>query len=212
MQEQQMKQQHMKKRQMHEQQMHEQQMHEQQMHEQQMHEQQMHEQQMHEQQMHEQQMHEQQMHEQQKQEVNEVQGQRLTRACKLEFNIGPVRRPLASASKMVEAGDRIVLEAGGGCVENLVTGERMEVRQEAGVFVMNVQYEGGDEGKILLDSGAGVSVWPEKLAACGAVLPPHKGLRMIAASGSPISNLGRRKVGFRGMEQRGKQQGFSPQA
>ena len=43
-----------------------------------------------------------------------------------------------------------------------------------------------DEGTVTLDSGAGVSVWPE-------------GLHMVAANGTEIRNLGQKVIKFRGV-------------
>jgi hypothetical protein len=42
-----------------------------------------------------------------------------------------------------------------------------------------------------LDSGAGASVWPKKLAHDAPLLKKAEGLRLIAANGTEIANYGR---------------------
>ena len=50
-----------------------------------------------------------------------------------------------------------------------------------------------------MDSGAGVSVWPKEWAQYATETGPEKpGLRMVAANGTPIENVGRAKVVLRG--------------
>ena len=51
-----------------------------------------------------------------------------------------------------------------------------------------------------LDSGAGVNVWPEQMLPQVPVEPAERGLRMIAANGTEIANLGTKNVDFRGFE------------
>ena len=84
-----------------------------------------------------------------------------------------MQKPLAAASKIVEAGNRVVLdpEPGKSFIENIKTGERMKVRVKKGVYVVDVRYEDGKTGVITLDSGAGVSVWPKDQASPGKMLP-----------------------------------------
>ena len=65
-------------------------------------------------------------------------------------------------------------------------------------FVFNVTFENGEEGTITLDSGAGVSVWPKHIEVPGKNLPKKQGLRMCAANGTEISNLGRKLIAFAG--------------
>ena len=62
-----------------------------------------------------------------------------------------------------------------------------------------MQYRDGEEGAITLDSGAGVSVWPKEWAHYAMETMPKKpGLKMIAANGTPIENVGQAKVVFKG--------------
>ena len=85
----------------------------------------------------------------------------LMRPSSMTFNVAGVCKPLASAAKVVEAGNRIIMDPQGSYIENVKTGERMRLRKKKGVFVFDVKYQDGDSGEITLDSGAGVSVWPK---------------------------------------------------
>eukprot|EP00974_Lingulodinium_polyedra_P091868 8903539-Lingulodinium_polyedra.AAC.1 len=57
-------------------------------------------------------------------------GQEMTRMAQLEFNEADVPKPLASARPVAKAGHGLWLEADGGFIENLATGERMAVSGE----------------------------------------------------------------------------------
>ena len=85
-------------------------------------------------------------------------------------------------------------------MENKKKGERMQLRSNKGVFVLDVRYQDGDTGEITLDCGAGVSVWPkghkQDLLRVG---PKKEGLRLVAANGTTIENVGQAKVVFRGV-------------
>ena len=137
-------------------------------------------------------------------EINEVRAcdkQKWTRPSSMTFNVASVTKPLASAAQVVASGNRIVLDPrpDESFVENMKTGERMRLREQKGVYVFDVQYRGGEEGTITLDSGAGVSVWPQEMADYAAeMLPKKPNLRMVAANGTPIENYGRAKVVLRG--------------
>ena len=137
-------------------------------------------------------------------EVNEVHTctkQKWTRPSSMTFNLAGVTKPLASAAQVVASGNRVVLDPQPDrCfVENVKTGERMKLREHKGVYVFDVQYCDGEEGTITLDSGAGVSVWPADWAHYAAETMPRKpGLKMVAANGTPIENMGRAKVVLKG--------------
>ena len=111
-----------------------------------------------------------------------------------------VERPLASAVKVVEAGNRVVLDKrpGHSFIENEVTGERIGLKIRKGSFVMDVMYADRSMGEITLDSGAGGSVWPEHLQREVRMGPAEKGLRMKAANGTPIESLGTKVIKFKG--------------
>ena len=71
---------------------------------------------------------------------------------------------LASAAKVVEAGNRISMGPNpGDNIEDGNTGERIGLRVERRTYVFDVEYRGGEQGTITLDSGAGVNVFPEEL-------------------------------------------------
>jgi hypothetical protein len=122
----------------------------------------------------------------------------LTRLSSIEFNVADVRKPLASAAKMVKNGNRVVLDQAGSYIMNKMTGECMEVKVKDETFVFDVQFENGEQGTITLDSGAGVHVWPKGRLQDVPTLPKKEGLRMCAANGSEIVNHGRKLIKFRG--------------
>lgn len=78
----------------------------------------------------------------------------------MTLNVAKVQRPLASAAKMVQAGNRI--SAGpspeGNFIEHCATGEVIPLRVDTGTFVFEVEFDGGEPVSIMLDSGASVSV------------------------------------------------------
>ena len=119
-----------------------------------------------------------------------------TRKAVMKFHVAKVQRPLASAAKVVEAGNRIIMEKGGSFIENVATGERMKVRVERGTYVFDVKYNNGEHGSITLDSGEGVNVWPEDMLKDIPLRPPEPGLKMTAANGTEIPNLGCKVVEF----------------
>ena len=122
----------------------------------------------------------------------------LTRLSAIGFNVADLRKPLASAVKMVRCGNRVVLDEERSFTMNKVTGECMEIRVKDETFVFDVQYENGEQGTITLDSGAGDHVWPKGQLNDVPILPRKKGLRMCAANGSEIKNHGRKLIKFRG--------------
>ena len=118
------------------------------------------------------------------------------------FNVANVAKPLAAAGKVVEAGNKIVLDEEGSYVENKKTGERMKLRKDRGVYVLDVTYDNGSSGAITLDSGAGVSVWPVGLLKNVPMEPKKGNFKMVAANGTEIVNLGRKTIRFK--EARGR--------
>jgi hypothetical protein len=139
----------------------------------------------------------------------------LTRLSSIEFNVADVRKPLASAAKMVKNGNRVVLDQAGSYIMNKATGECMEVKVKDETFVFDVQFESGEQGTITLDSGAGVHVWPKNKLKDAPTLPKKEGLKMCAANGSEIQNHGRKVIKFRGNDfskALAEKQGFPRQA
>ena len=68
----------------------------------------------------------------------------MTRTSAIEFNVAEVRKPLASAARMVKSGNRVVLDQDGSFIENKSTGERMEVRVKDETFVFDVELTNGE--------------------------------------------------------------------
>ena len=135
-------------------------------------------------------------------EVNSVGvGEKLTGVCAMRFNVADVAKPLASAVKVTEANNVVVLHPteGKSFILNLDTNERIEIRRGKGTYVFDVQCTEGDEvGTVTLDSGASVSVWPKSLLPTVKMEPKKEGLRMVAANGTPIKNYGQKLIKFRG--------------
>ena len=127
---------------------------------------------------------------------------KLSRLSSIRFNVANVSKPLAAAVKVAEAGNLIVMHPDESkCfIQNLESGERMQMRKDRGTFVFDVVYEDTKEtGTVTLDSGAGVSVWPRAKVKEGTLLPKKPGLKMIAANGTEIRNEGQKVIKFRGL-------------
>ena len=109
----------------------------------------------------------------------------------MKLNDAKVKKPLASAAKVVEAGNRISMgpNPSDNFIENTITGEKIGLRIEGGTYVFDVEFKNGEPGTITLDSGAGVNVWPSELQAHVPMQPRDPRLRMTAANGSSIENL-----------------------
>ena len=72
----------------------------------------------------------------------------------MEFQVTDVHKALGSVSSMVRKGNRVVFDPEGSFVENIHTGDRMPLREDNGVYVLDVlvaplNYNdiGGDNGK-----------------------------------------------------------------
>ena len=77
----------------------------------------------------------------------------------------------------------------------------MALRAHRGTYVFDVVYEKtGETDVVTLDSGVGVSVWPQNKMPEIRLEPKQKGLKMIAANGSSIEKFGQKTVAFRGRE------------
>ena len=63
-----------------------------------------------------------------------------------------------------------------------------------------MEFKDGEAGMTTLDSGAGVNVWPVDVQRGVSVLPRDPRLRMTAANGSEIQNLGVKMIELRGIE------------
>ena len=140
-------------------------------------------------------------------EICGVDVDKLSRLSSIRFNVANVAKPLASAVKVVEAGNLVVMHPDKEkCfIQNLETGERMRLREEMGTYVFDVIFEDTKErGQVTLDSGAGVSVWPKEKLKNVKLLPKKKGLKMVAANGTEIKNEGQKDIKFRGLGMEGQ--------
>jgi len=135
-------------------------------------------------------------------EINAVAGSgaKWSSKASIRFNVADVQRPLASASKVVAKGNRIVLEEGGSFIQSVSTGEKIALRVERGVYVFDAKYEDGSTGTMALDSGAGVNVWPQDWWSDAPMEPKALGLKMVAANGTEIANLGQKVIQFNAIQ------------
>ena len=139
--------------------------------------------------------------------IGAVDAEGMTRLSALRFNVANVAKALASAVKVVKAGNLVVMHPDPEkCfIQNISTGERMKLREEKGTYVFDVVFEETKEaGQVTLDSGAGVSVWPRNKMKGVKLLPKQEGLRMVAANGTEIVNEGQKVIKFRGYEMESK--------
>ena len=130
-------------------------------------------------------------------EINGIGDEQWTGPIATRFNISNVQRPLAAASKVAGQGNRIIMEGSGGYIENIATGERIQLRLERGVYVFDVVLPDGKKAVVALDSGAGVCVWPETWKVEATLEEKVEGLSMIAANGTEILNLGQKAILFK---------------
>ena len=63
----------------------------------------------------------------------------------MNFQVTDCKKPLASVSKIVDKGNRVVFDAEGSYIENKVTGEILKLERERGTYVMVVEYETSEE-------------------------------------------------------------------
>ena len=86
------------------------------------------------------------------------------------------------------------MEPGGGHIENVASGERIQLRLDRGVYVFDVKLSDGSPAVVALDSGAGVNVWPKTWANEAKLEERVAGLSMVAANGTEIQNLGQQVI------------------
>ena len=89
------------------------------------------------------------------------------------------------------------MEADGGFIQSVATGEKINLRVERGVYVFDVVLPDGTKAVVALDSGAGVCVWPETWKNEAKLEEKVAGLSMIAANGTEIRNLGQNVIRFK---------------
>ena len=66
--------------------------------------------------------------------------------------------------------------------------------------VFDAKYEDGTTGTLALDSGAGVNVWPQDWWNDAKMEPKVAGLKMVAANGTEIANLGQKVIKFNAIQ------------
>ena len=94
-----------------------------------------------------------------------VDSDKLPRLDLTRFNVANVATPLASAVKVADAGNLIVMHPD----ESKCFIQNLESR---GTFVFDVIFEDTkEEGTVTLDSGDAVSAWPVKKTEEGKMLP-----------------------------------------
>ena len=78
------------------------------------------------------------------------------------------------------------MEDKGSFIQSIATGEKIALRVERGVYVFDAKYEDGTTGAMALDSG------PQDWWNDAKMEPKAPGLKMVAASGTEIANLGQK--------------------
>ena len=63
----------------------------------------------------------------------------------MSFQVTDCKKPLASVSKIVDKGNRVVFDSEGSYIQNKETGEIMKIERERGTYVMIVEYETSEE-------------------------------------------------------------------
>ena len=119
----------------------------------------------------------------------------------MEFHLTDAKRFLASAEKVLQAGNEIKLSPKDeGCfVRNLTTGRKIPLVRKNGVFVMQVNFIVGGKrirGSIALDSGASECVMPAWLLEEIQTLAPKRGVSFVGANGDDLGNYGRKVIDF----------------
>ena len=135
--------------------------------------------------------------------VNEVVKSEST--CAMEFHMTDAKRFLASAEKVLQAGNEIRMsnKPDGSYVRNVTTGKRIPLVRRNGVFVMQVYFLEGEKrirGNIVLDSGASECVMPGWIFSEIEALSPKKGVSFVGANGDDLGNYGRKVLQFEPVE------------
>ena len=136
--------------------------------------------------------------------------------CRMQFHLTDAKRMLASVAKMVEAGNEVHFSKNGSYVGNPITGQRIPLKKEGNVYIMEVLIHGADSekrrGKLVVDSGAAESVMPWDWLQDLPTLPRAEGVRFVAANGGEIGNYGRKVIEFEAAKANVKEQVFKRQS
>ena len=133
--------------------------------------------------------------------VRGVNDEKPTREVQLEFCAADVPKLVTSAVRWAAGGNGIWHEAHRGHIVNLATKDRMEVRDEDGAHVIDMQIDGEIVDFITLDKGAGCNVWPKGRRGrnLSKLRPKKAGVGMVTATDMPIQYHKQRWVRFRGV-------------
>ena len=92
------------------------------------------------------------------------------------------------------------MEDDGGFIQSIATGGKIALRAERGVYVFDAKNDDGATGAMVLDSGAGVNVWPQDWWNDAKMEPKVVGFKMVAANGTEIANLGQKVIKFNAIQ------------
>ena len=56
----------------------------------------------------------------------------------VEMEVADVKKPLMSVRRMTEAGNRVVFEPSGGYIEDVHTGEKLQMRETGGMYMLKM--------------------------------------------------------------------------
>jgi len=63
----------------------------------------------------------------------------------MNFQVTDCKKPLASVSKIVDKGNRVVFDSQGSYIQNKETGEIMKLERDRGTYIMVVEYETSED-------------------------------------------------------------------
>jgi hypothetical protein len=121
--------------------------------------------------------------------------------CHMEFHVTEAKRMLAAVGRITAAGNVVRLgdNDGESYIENVKTKQRMYLRKERGVYVLDVLVMvNGQRRKcqMVVDSGAAENVMPREMLTELDLKPKLEGVKFVAANGEELGNYGRRSINF----------------
>ena len=100
-----------------------------------------------------------------------------------------------AVKKIAESGNRVVFSESGSYIVNNKTGDKLKLRENGrGSYLMDVDFVGGGEGEITVDSGAEESVCPKEWGSRFRIKEVANKQRFRAANGQQIQHYGERDV------------------
>ena len=123
------------------------------------------------------------------------------RKCGMIFHMTDAKRMLASVDKIVAAGHKVNFGKGAkdNFIEHNVTGEKIFMQRENGVFVVKANIDAGEKKKkatIVVDSGASECVMPRNWLEELPKMKAAAGIRFTCAKGNDMGNYGRKLIEF----------------